>query len=83
MLGDSVRRFGFDRAFARHSPSLINTGVSAGRRRFSKRRVFLLGFVAVRGVVSLAMALAIPLTTHGRRNGVTGELLPCRRLKLG
>jgi len=29
----------------------------------------------VRGVVSLAMALAIPLTTHGRRNGVTGELL--------
>jgi NhaP-type Na+/H+ or K+/H+ antiporter len=42
----------------------------------------LLDFVGVRGVVSLAAALAIPLTTHGRR-GVTGELLPRRRLKLG
>ena len=43
----------------------------------------MLGFVGVRGVVSLAAALAIPLTTHGRRPGVTGELLPRRRLKLG
>jgi NhaP-type Na+/H+ or K+/H+ antiporter len=40
----------------------------------------LLGFVGVRGVISLAAALAIPLTTTA---GVTGELLPRRRLKLG
>ena len=40
----------------------------------------MLGFVGVRGVISLAAALAIPLTTTA---GVTGELLPRRRLKLG
>jgi hypothetical protein len=60
MLGDRVRRFALDRTFARDSPSLRSTRLSAspGQGRYSKRRVFLLGFVVVRGVV-----LLISLTT--------------------
>jgi NhaP-type Na+/H+ or K+/H+ antiporter len=38
----------------------------------------LLGFVGVRGVVSLAAALAIPLTTHGR-----GPELPANYCRVG